>query len=134
MAEQVGPEPGYSTLHLLTSPKVDPLSNDPASKPSFRDAIYGSIETSSSVHDSGIEVSPTELPQRSFTGSNSRYYIFPPNINGHGRMIPAHRTVPYVVGCALVIGVFAWGVCSAIFAYPLLGGHANNWKSGQGNV
>jgi hypothetical protein len=109
------------------APQLDPIRSDEPSKPSFRDAVYGSIGLPSSAHDSAIEVSPTDTSQRGYPPPR-RYYIFPPNINGHGRMVLAHRTVPHLVGFVLVVGVFAWGVCSAIYAYPLLGGHPNDGK------
>ncbi|KAL1797055.1 hypothetical protein ACET3X_005595 [Alternaria dauci] len=101
-----------------------PTSSPP--KPCIGDAIYGTTASSNSIHDSGIEVSPTATLQRTDYPSSRRYYILPPNINGHGRMVLAHRTVPHVVGVVLVVGVFAWGVCCALFAFPLLGG-----RSGQ---
>jgi hypothetical protein len=110
--------------------QLDPTRSDASSKPSFRDAVYGSIGSPSSAHDSGVEVSPTNTLQRGYPPPR-RYYIFPPNINGHGRMVLAHRTVPHLVGFVLVVGVFAWGVCSAIYAYPLLGGHPNDGRAGH---
>lgn len=110
--------------------EMDPTRSDEPPKPSFRDAVYGTIASPGSTHDSGIEVSPTTTLQRGYPPSR-RYYIFPPNINGHGRMVLAHRTVPHLIGFVLVVGVFAWGVCSAIYAYPLLGGHSSDGRAGH---
>ncbi|EFQ92226.1 hypothetical protein P3342_011388 [Pyrenophora teres f. teres] len=102
----------------------DPSSRDAASQPSFRDAVYGSIKPPRSAHDSVIDVSPTDTSQRDFPPTG-RYYIYPPIINGHGRLVIAHRTVPHLAGCLLVVGTFVWGVCAALYAYPLLGGHSH---------
>ncbi|EOA85676.1 uncharacterized protein SETTUDRAFT_161858 [Exserohilum turcica Et28A] len=97
---------------------------------SFREAVYGRIDPPSPSHDSGVQVSPT-TPSHYGYPTRKRYYIFPPNINGHGRLVPARRTVPHAVGCVLVVAVFAWAVCSALFAYTLLGGH--DWRPGPGH-
>ncbi|KAF1947210.1 hypothetical protein EJ02DRAFT_365332 [Clathrospora elynae] len=115
--------------------QIDPLPipNDPTSKQSFREAVYGSIDSSSSAHDSAIEVSPTEVPQRAFPRPH-QYRIIPPRVNGHGHLIVVHREVPYFVGISFVFGAFAWAVWCAIYAYPLLGGHSNDWKSGHGGA
>ncbi|EUC28583.1 hypothetical protein COCCADRAFT_9070 [Bipolaris zeicola 26-R-13] len=87
---------------------------------SIRHALYGSIDVAASSRDSAIEVSPASTMQHPFAPGR-RYYIYPPFIKGHGRLIPARRTVPYLVGLLLVIAVFAWGVCSALSVNPLLG-------------
>ncbi|ENI09658.1 hypothetical protein COCC4DRAFT_55893 [Bipolaris maydis ATCC 48331] len=85
-----------------------------------RHALYGSVHVAASSRDSAIQVSPASIMQHPFAPGR-RYYIYPPFIKGHGRLIPARRTVPYLVGLFLVIAVFAWAVCSALSVSPLLG-------------
>ncbi|KAF1831810.1 hypothetical protein BDW02DRAFT_571700 [Decorospora gaudefroyi] len=74
-----------------------PTSTSPQ-KPTFHTAIYGTISSTSQSPTSDNAPDDTENAD-----SRRRYYIFPPNINGHGRLIVAHRTVPYVVGCLFVV-------------------------------
>ncbi|USP82564.1 uncharacterized protein yc1106_09838 [Curvularia clavata] len=112
MAEEASP------LTSDPAPRLPPSSPPPLGS-SSRDAVYGSLRVGSFSHDSGIDVSPTEALHPSFAPGR-RYYIYPPFIKGHGRLIPARRTVPYLVGLFLVIAVFGWGVCAALSVYPLL--------------
>jgi hypothetical protein len=81
-------------------------------------------------NDSGVGASPTMLPRAGYKTPH-QHRIIPPSITGHGRLIIAHRTVPYWVGLVFVVGVFFWAVWCAIYLYPLLGGHSNDWKSGN---
>ncbi|KAH7381581.1 hypothetical protein BKA66DRAFT_570715 [Pyrenochaeta sp. MPI-SDFR-AT-0127] len=110
----------------------DPLPQNSTPKPSTRDLEYGTIESSASSdrNDSAVIVSPTEQPQpRPGYSRPHQHRIIPPSIKGHGRLIVAHRTVPYWVGVAIVLGAFAWAVWCALYVYPLFGGHAHNWQS-----
>jgi hypothetical protein len=94
--------------------------------PPFKPLVYGSIvpiETTSR-DDSLIDISPVERVRPGYTRPH-QHRIIPPSIKGHGRLIVAHRTVPYFVGAIFVLGAFAWAVWSAVYAYPLLGGHPN---------
>jgi hypothetical protein len=125
----------YVMANMLQPTPTQSHSEAAPSNTSFRDAVYGSISPPSSTHDSGIEVSPTDPPplERGYPPSR-RYYIYPPNINGHGRLVPAHRTVPHLIGLVLVLGVFAWGVCSAMYVYRFLGGHVHDEMPGHNQV
>jgi hypothetical protein len=102
--------------------------------PPFKPVVYGSIaptETSSG-EDTLIDVSPVERPRPGYTRPH-QHRIIPPSIKGHGRLIVAHRTVPYSVGALFVLGAFAWAVWTAIYVYPLLGGRPKDWKFGDGD-
>lgn len=99
------------------------------SKSHFKPIAYGSTpSTFSSPHDSAIEVSLTDPPAPfiappllyTYSHPNGRR-IIPPSISGHGRLIVAHRTVPYWAGILIVIGAFAWAVFVAIYVVELLG-------------
>jgi hypothetical protein len=126
-------KPVDQAVHDADTLQLETTRSDAPSTPSLRDAVYGSISSPSSAHDSGIEVSPTDTSQRGYPPTG-RYYIIPPHINGHGRMVLAHRTVPHLIGLVLVMGVFAWGVCSAMYAYHFLGGHLNHDEPGHNRV
>ncbi|OAL57169.1 hypothetical protein IQ07DRAFT_582408 [Pyrenochaeta sp. DS3sAY3a] len=112
-----------------------PLS--PTHKSTFRDAVYGAIDiesassSSSPRIDSSIQVTPIELPRPGYSHPH-QHRIIPPSIKGHGRLIIAHRTVPYFVGLIFVIGSFTWAVWCALYLYPVLGGHPNDRKPGFG--
>ncbi|UPX14036.1 uncharacterized protein EKO05_0004529 [Ascochyta rabiei] len=97
------------------------------SKSHFKPITYGSTSsTFTSPHDSAVAVSPTEHP---FTAPPLRYTyshpnghrIIPPSISGHGRLIVAHRTVPYWAGILVVIGSFAWAVFVAMHVFEAVG-------------
>ncbi|KAH9868163.1 hypothetical protein J1614_007235 [Plenodomus biglobosus] len=97
----------------------EPQSPNSTPKPSYRDVEYGSIidaETPDRA-DSGVQVSPVE-PQSGHVRGH-QYRILPPRISGHGRLIAAHRTVPYWLGVVFVVGSFAWAVFCAIYIYRL---------------
>ncbi|KAI8937665.1 hypothetical protein NX059_005367 [Plenodomus lindquistii] len=85
------------------------------------DLEYGSIGAEDPLDraDSGIQVSPTE-PRPGYA-HHHRYRIMPPKISGHGRLIAAHRTIPYWIGVVCVIGAFSWAVLCAIYIYRLNG-------------
>ncbi|KAF3051671.1 hypothetical protein E8E11_010535 [Didymella keratinophila] len=94
------------------------------SKSHFKPITYGS--SSSSPNDSAIEVSPVDRPfyprPLLYTYSHPNgHRIIPPSISGHGRLIVAHRTVPYWGGVLVVIGSFAWAVFVAMHVFELVG-------------
>ncbi|KAF1841322.1 uncharacterized protein K460DRAFT_369359 [Cucurbitaria berberidis CBS 394.84] len=94
----------------------------PALGSPFLDVVSDSLDSSSSS-----PLSPTELPRPGYSRPY-QHRIIPPSIKGHGRLIVAHRVVPYWVGVLLVIGVFSFGV----FCAMVVSGHANNGKSHRG--
>ncbi|KAH7067083.1 hypothetical protein FB567DRAFT_542018 [Paraphoma chrysanthemicola] len=102
--------------------------------PPIKAVAYGSIQPidSSSRNTSLVELSPLELPRPGYTHPH-QHRIIPPSIKGHGRLIIAHRTVPYWVGVIFVVGAFSWAVWCALYIYPLLGGHPNDWRIGIGD-
>jgi hypothetical protein len=73
-------------------------------------------------NDSGVVVSPVDVspPKPLYAHPHGRR-IIPPSIKGHGRLIVAHRTVPYWGGVMIVIGCFAWAVVCAVYISALLG-------------
>jgi hypothetical protein len=95
----------------------------------IKSVVYGTIEPVGS--SSGEDNSPVELPRPGYTFPH-QHRIIPPSIKGHGRLIIAHRTVPYWIGALLVIGTFAWAVWCAIYLYHVLGGRPYDWKFGSG--
>ncbi|KAF2034504.1 hypothetical protein EK21DRAFT_108118 [Setomelanomma holmii] len=110
----------------------DDIERDAATSesPPLKSVAYGTIEPigSSPRIDSLVdEVSPVERPRPGYTLLH-QHRIIPPSIKGHGRLIVAHRTVPYWIGAFLVIGAVAWAVWCALYIYPLLGGHPNDWR------
>jgi hypothetical protein len=110
---------------------VERTAVSPAPPPS-KPVAYGSIETiDSSPSDSLLEASPAEQSQPDYATPHQHRIILPV-IKGHGRLVVAHRTVPYWIGMLFVMGAFAWAVLCAIYAYPVLGGHPNDWKFGSG--
>ncbi|KAF2820137.1 hypothetical protein CC86DRAFT_460116 [Ophiobolus disseminans] len=109
-------------------------SESPPSTP-FKPVVYGSIEPiGSSPNDSLLGASPvqSERVRPGYTFPH-QHRIIPPSISGHGRLIIAHRTIPYWIGALFVVGAFGWAVWCALYVYPLLGGHPNNWKFSTGN-
>ncbi|KAF1913487.1 hypothetical protein BDU57DRAFT_520375 [Ampelomyces quisqualis] len=98
-----------------------------ADSPPFKSVVYGSTVPigGSSSENSPIEVSPVEQPRPGYSFPH-QHRIIPPSIKGHGRLIVAHRTVPYWVGVLFVLGAVAWAVWCALYIYPLLSGHPNN--------
>ncbi|KAF1934303.1 uncharacterized protein M421DRAFT_415339 [Didymella exigua CBS 183.55] len=106
-----------------------------SSKSNFKPITYGSSSTS--AHDSAVEVSPTDPPSRAppllYTYSHPNgHRIIPPSISGHGRLIIAHRTVPYWGGALVVIGSFAWAVFVAMHVFELLGAKHPSTRPGYG--
>ncbi|OAL05632.1 hypothetical protein IQ06DRAFT_289743 [Phaeosphaeriaceae sp. SRC1lsM3a] len=99
----------------------------------IKSVVYGTIEPvgSSSGESSLVQNSPVERPRPGYTFPH-QHRIIPPSIKGHGRLIVAHRTVPYWVGAVFVVGSVAWAVWCAIYLYHLLGGRPNDWKFGSG--
>ncbi|KAF2131864.1 hypothetical protein P153DRAFT_394054 [Dothidotthia symphoricarpi CBS 119687] len=83
---------------------------------------YGSFDPTSAARIDSATESPIKQPRPGYKYANS-HRIIPPSIKGHGRLIVAHRTVPYWGGILIVLGAFVWAVLCAIFLYPLLSGH-----------
>ncbi|KAH8726868.1 hypothetical protein GQ44DRAFT_704930 [Phaeosphaeriaceae sp. PMI808] len=73
--------------------------------------------------DTPLDLDPVaQLPRPGYTHPH-QHRIIPPSITGHGRLIVAHRVVPYWVGTLIVLGTFAWAVWCARYIYPLLKGY-----------
>lgn len=131
-------ERAYNECTLLT---IAQLNDDVehtaaiADSPPFKPVVYGSIvSVASSSRNNSTEVSPVELPRPGYTLPH-QHRIIPPSISGHGRLILAHRTVPYWVGVLFVTGAFAWAVWCAIYVYRVLGGDPRGYRydDGQGS-
>ncbi|KAJ4988949.1 hypothetical protein SVAN01_05573 [Stagonosporopsis vannaccii] len=123
--QDLSPRP--SNTHTLSLQHSSP-SHTPPPKSHFTPVSYGAASSSfsPSPHDSAIEVSPTDPPFAAppllYTYSHPHgRRIIPPSISGHGRLIVAHRTVPYWGGVLIVIGSFAWAVFIAMHVFELLG-------------
>jgi hypothetical protein len=71
--------------------------------------------------DSGVGVSPvsdappTQTHHHNYAPLESWYYVYPPLITGHGRLVRARQTVPSWMGALVVVGGFACMVGCAIY-------------------
>jgi hypothetical protein len=71
--------------------------------------------------DSGVVTSPvSDAPpapthHHNYAPLESRYYIYPPLITGHGRLVGARQAVPSWMGALVVVGGFACMVGCAIY-------------------
>ncbi|PVH94568.1 hypothetical protein DM02DRAFT_633628 [Periconia macrospinosa] len=74
--------------------------------------------------DSAIQVSPTSSCSTlvKYKSVDNSYFVYPPLITGHGRLVRARQTIPSYAGILIILAMLLWAFWCAWNVRPSVGG------------